>query len=215
MFARILAVIVGYGFGLFQTAYILGRMHGIDIREQGSGNAGTTNALRTLGKKAGLIVLIGDILKAVAAFFVGKFLISLLAPPLAPVLGLYAGIGCILGHCFPFYMGFRGGKGIASMAGLVLAFSWKLFLIGILVFIVVFLISHYVSLASLLATFAFLVAAIILGMLGRLGIPMNLYPEMCVLIGVLVAVAWFQHRGNIGRLIAGTERKTYLSKSKA
>ena len=102
MFARILAVIVGYGFGLFQTAYILGRMHGIDIREQGSGNAGTTNALRTLGKKAGLIVLVGDILKAVAAFLVGRFLISLMAPPLAPILGLYAGIGCILGHCFKF-----------------------------------------------------------------------------------------------------------------
>ncbi|MGX8728638.1 MAG: glycerol-3-phosphate 1-O-acyltransferase PlsY [Lachnospiraceae bacterium] len=214
MIARILAIAVGYAFGLFQTAYILGRMHGIDIREQGSGNAGTTNALRTLGKKAGLIVLIGDIAKAVAAYFVGKFLISLLAPSLAPILGLYAGIGCILGHCFPFYMGFRGGKGIASIAGLVLAFSWKLFLIGIAVFIIVFLISHYVSLASLLATLAFLAAAIVLGFLGRLGVPMNLYPEMCFLIGGIVAIAWFQHRGNIQRLLTNTERKTYLSKSK-
>ena len=214
MLARIIAVVVGYGFGLFQTAYILGRMHGIDIRKQGSGNAGTTNALRTLGKKAGLIVLVGDIAKALAAYFVGKYLISLLAPQLAPILGLYAGIGCILGHCFPFYMDFRGGKGIASIAGIVLAFSWKLFLIGIAVFIIVFLISHYVSLASLLATFSFLIAAIVLGFLGRIGVPMLLYPEMCVLVGVIVAIAWFQHRGNIQRLITKTERKTYLSGSR-
>ncbi len=212
MIARILAIAVGYLFGLFQTSYILGKMHGIDIREKGSGNAGTTNALRTMGAKAGLIVLLGDILKAVAAYLVGRFLISLLAPPLAPILGLYAGIGCILGHCFPFYMGFRGGKGIASIAGIVLVFSWKLFLIGIVVFIIIFLITHYVSLASLLATFSFLVAAIVLGLMGRLPVPMALYPEMCVLIGVIVAIAWFQHRENIGRLLTKTERKTYLSK---
>lgn len=212
MIARLLAVLVGYAFGLFQTAYIYGKMHGIDIREQGSGNAGTTNALRTLGKKAALIVLVCDILKAVAAFLVGRFLIGLMAPTLAPVLGLYAGIGCILGHCFPFYMGFRGGKGIASMCGIVLAFSWKLFLIGILVFLVVFLVTHYVSLASLLATLAFLVAAIVLGLFGQLGVPARLYPEMCILVGVLVATAWIQHRENIGRLLSGTERKTFLSK---
>ena len=117
---RLYCIIIGYGFGLFQTAFIYGKMHGIDIREHGSGNAGTTNTLRVLGTKAGLIVLAGDIIKTILAIVVCELLFGKTHPQEVYLLKLYAAAGAILGHNFPFYLKFRGGKGIASTAGLVL-----------------------------------------------------------------------------------------------
>lgn len=115
---RIVCLAIGYCFGLFQTAFIYGKMHGIDIREKGSGNAGTTNALRVLGKKAGLIVFLGDALKAVFAMVLVHFLFENSHPEMGALLRIYAGAGVVLGHNFPFYMGFKGGKGIAATGGI-------------------------------------------------------------------------------------------------
>ena len=98
MLVRIVSLLIGYAFGLFQTSYIYGRKNGIDIREHGSGNAGTTNALRTLGKKAGAVTLLGDCLKCALAILAVYLLFGKSHPQLVRLLELYAGAGCILGH---------------------------------------------------------------------------------------------------------------------
>ena len=121
MMIRLICVAIGYVFGLFQTSYIYGKMHGIDIRTQGSGNAGTTNALRVLGKKAGAITFLGDALKCVAAVLLVQALFGASHGDIRPLLAIYAGAGVVLGHNFPFYLGFKGGKGIAASAGMMLA----------------------------------------------------------------------------------------------
>ena len=111
---RLFSIVLGYVFGLFQTSYIYGRMHGIDIRNHGSGNAGTTNMIRTLGVKAGAITFAGDVLKCMAAVAVMRLLVGENYEHIIKVLCLYTAAGVILGHNFPFYLGFRGGKGIAA-----------------------------------------------------------------------------------------------------
>ena len=121
---RIICLLIGYAFGLFQTAFIYGKLHGIDIREHGSGNAGTTNSLRVLGKKAGIIVLLFDIIKCILAVVTVKLIFGETYKDMLPLLQIYAGAGAILGHNFPFYLKFKGGKGIATTAGLILSFPW-------------------------------------------------------------------------------------------
>ena len=120
---RIVCLAIGYLFGIFQTAYIYGKMNGIDIREYGSGNAGTTNALRTLGKKAGAMTLIGDMLKCVIAILIVDAVFKNRYQEILPLLGMYTAAGCVLGHNFPFYLKFKGGKGIAASSGVVISLS--------------------------------------------------------------------------------------------
>ena len=143
---RIISLLIGYGCGLFQTSYIYGRMKGIDIREKGSGNAGTTNALRTLGKKAGIIVMVGDILKCILAAVIVWLLFGRNHPELDYLLRTWAGFGCIMGHNYPFYMGFRGGKGVACTAGFINTISWQMTIMGNILFFSNLFITHYVSL---------------------------------------------------------------------
>ena len=121
---RLICLVIGYAFGLFQTGYIYGKLHGIDIRKEGSGNAGTTNALRVLGKKAGIITYIGDMVKAVLAAMVVRLIFGQSHADIIMVLVLYSGIGVILGHNFPFYLGFKGGKGIAASSGVIVALGY-------------------------------------------------------------------------------------------
>ena len=116
---RLVCLAIGYVFGIFQTAYIYGKMHGIDIRQCGSGNAGATKTLRVLGKKAGLIVFLGDVAKTVLAVLAVRLIFGSKYPDMLPLLGMYAAAGTILGHNFPVQLGFRGGKGIACTAGMV------------------------------------------------------------------------------------------------
>ena len=118
---RILCVLIGYICGLFQTSYLYGKVHGIDIRNYGSGDAGTTNALRTLGAKAGAITLLGDCFKCVIAVVIVHLIFGKSHPEMIRLLGMYAAAGTILGHNFPFYLNFKGGKGIAATAGLLLS----------------------------------------------------------------------------------------------
>ena len=113
---RLVCLLIGYVFGCFQTAYIYGRLHGIDIRKYGSGNAGTTNSLRVLGKKAGIIVLLCDMLKTGLAMMVVRLLFRERYGDILYLLAIYAAAGTVLGHNFPCYLGFKGGKGIACTA---------------------------------------------------------------------------------------------------
>ena len=117
---RILCVLIGYCFGIFQTAYIYGKLNGIDIREHGSGNAGTTNALRVLGKKAGLIVFLGDLLKAFIPCILARVVGIYFFPAIVIPMILWTGLGVVIGHNYPFYMHFKGGKGIAATGGVIL-----------------------------------------------------------------------------------------------
>ncbi len=210
---RIICVVIGYVFGLFQTAFFYGKAHGIDIREHGSGNAGTTNALRVLGKKAGLIVLVGDALKCILAVLVIRMLYGTSHADIIYLLSLYAAAGAILGHNFPFYMGFKGGKGIAATAGLVISFHPYFFLVAAIVFFTVFFVTHYVSLGSLLIYAAIMIEIVICGQMGLFD-PMGqfLLWEMYGVMAFLTVLAYWKHRENIGRLLHGNERKTYIFK---
>ncbi len=210
---RIICVVIGYVFGLFQTAFFYGKAHGIDIREHGSGNAGTTNALRVLGKKAGLIVLVGDALKCILAVLVIRMLYGTSHADIIYLLSLYAAAGAILGHNFPFYMGFKGGKGIAATAGLVISFHPYFFLVAAIVFFTVFFVTHYVSLGSLLIYAAIMIEIVMCGQMGLFD-PMSqsLLWEMYGVMAFLTVLAYWKHRENIGRLLHGNERKTYIFK---
>ena len=132
MVIRIICLLIGYVFGLLQTAYLYGKAHGIDIRQYGSGNAGTTNTLRVLGTKAGLIVFAGDCLKCMAAVWLVRLLFGSAHEAMIYLLCLYAGAGAILGHNYPFYLKFKGGKGIAATAGMVLSFHPYFIITGLM-----------------------------------------------------------------------------------
>lgn len=211
---RLVCLVLGYFFGTFQTAYFYGKMHGIDIRTMGSGNAGTTNTLRVLGTKAGLIVLAGDVLKTMLAIWVARsFVIPMAEPQMEYLLVLYTATGAVLGHNFPFYMQFKGGKGIAATFGLILSFHPWFIPMGFVVFLGIFMTTHYVSLGSLLIYAGFVIQMLIMGQTGLFGaVSQGRLNEMYVIAFFLMAMAYWKHRENIKRLLTGTERKTYLFK---
>lgn len=212
MIERLICLIIGYALGMFQTAFIYGKLHGIDIREHGSGNAGTTNTLRVFGTKAGLIVLVGDILKCILAIVISGILFDASHPEEVYLLKLYAATGAILGHNFPFYLKFKGGKGIAATAGLILSFHPVFIPMGVLIFFSVFFITHYVSLGSLLVYAGLMIEMVIVGQLGVFGAPQAVLTEMYILTAFLTALAYYKHRANIKRLLTGQEKKTFLTK---
>ncbi len=208
---RIICLLIGHVFGLFQTAYFYGKAHGIDIRQHGSGNAGTTNALRVLGTKAGLIVLAGDCLKCIAAVVITRLLFGESHPDTIYLLCLYAGAGAVLGHNYPFYMGFKGGKGIAATAGLILSFHPYFIIMGVAVFFGIFFSTHLVSLGSLLVYLGFVIEMVVCGQNGVFaGMSQVNLNEMYILSFLLAALAYWKHRENIVRLLHGNERRTYL-----
>ncbi len=210
--SRLVCLVIGYIFGLFQTAFFYGKAHGIDIREHGSGNSGTTNALRVLGTKAGLIVFAGDCLKCILAVCLCRLIYGESHADMLYLLCIYTAAGAILGHNFPFYMGFKGGKGIAATAGLILAFHPYFIPMGIVMFFGAFLLTHYVSLGSLLVYLGFMIEILICGQLGLFGMSQALLNEMYIVAFLLAVMAYWKHRENIVRLLHGTERKTYLFK---
>jgi len=213
--AVIICLVMGYCFGMIQWAYLIGRRHGIDIREHGSGNSGTTNAMRVMGTKTGLIVFVLDMLKAYAAIMLTTVLFGKNHPDTIYLLKLITMLGCVLGHDYPFYMGFKGGKGVAVMAGMILSFHWTFLPVGLLLFFVPFLLTHYVSLGSLLVYLGFLIQLIIEGQLGVFAPASG--KTLAIMYAVqafLTGMAWYRHRANIQRLLNGTESKTYLTHHK-
>ena len=217
---RLICLAVGYVCGLFQTGYLVGKMNHMDIRKKGSGNAGTTNALRVLGWKAGIITFFGDVLKCVAAFLVTFFMYR--GSDMLPLLSMYAGAGVTLGHNFPFYMNFKGGKGIAVMAGLVVVNSfWHLpaSLLLIPVTLACFLIpaaaTRYISVGSLAAYTVFWIEMIIAGEMGWFQMEPGRCYELYGVLFLLTALAWYRHRQNLKRLADGTENKFGAKKTTA
>lgn len=214
MFARILSLAIGYLFGMIQTAYIYGKMNGIDIREHGSGNAGTTNALRVLGKKAGIIVFAGDFLKCALAVTVVSLLFGKSQAQILPLIKLYGAAGCILGHNFPVQLNFRGGKGIACTAGLLATVDIRIGVIALITFLIVVGITRYVSLGSMIIVTELAIFLIIFGQKGFYGMPKTALIEM-YLLGIFLAImAIWRHRTNVVRLINGTENKVFSKKQR-
>ena len=206
---RLICVAIGYLFGLFQTSYIYGRIKGMDIREHGSGNAGATNALRTLGWKAGLITFLGDCFKCVFAVLLVRFLFDRFYPNenISVLVGMYAALGVILGHNFPCYLKFHGGKGISATAGLFLSLDPLLTLVALVLFAGSVAVTRYVSLGSILVSLWLPVGVAIYGALGKWGLAQGHLYEMYAIAVLLCAMALFRHRKNIRGLLAGTERK--------
>ena len=212
MFPRIACLVIGYLFGICQTAYVVGKMNGIDIREHGSGNAGTTNALRVLGKKAGAIVFAGDFLKCFIAIHLVKIIFKSSGADILPLLGLYAATGCILGHNFPIQLNFRGGKGIACTAGLLAAFDIRIGLIALITFLAIVIVTRYVSLGSMVIVTEFALFIIIFGQLGLYHMAQAPLIELYVLAAFLAGMAIYRHRANIVRLLNGTESRIFEKK---
>lgn len=209
---RVICLLIGYAFGAFQTAYFYGKCKGIDIREHGSGNAGTTNTLRVLGTKAGLIVFAGDMLKSIIAICLVRLLFKEKYADIAPLLTIYCGAGCVLGHNFPFYLKFKGGKGIATTGGMMIAAHWLYIPVGLLLFFGNFFLTHYVSIGSLLLYVGFLFQTVIMGRVGVFGVEQPVLIELYIVTLILTVLAFIMHRTNLRRLFSGSERKTYLFK---
>lgn len=179
----------------------------IDIRDYGSGNAGFTNTARVLGKKAGAIVFVMDLFKVIVAYHIcaaifdgsGSFVQGTSLLP-----GIYGGIGAVLGHNFPCYLKFKGGKGIACTLGLMLCVDWKIALITYAVGLVIFIAKMYISLASLSMAVLFPILMVVF----------KLPLEETLLMVVLCILAYIKHISNIKRLIAGNENKFGFNKVK-
>ena len=185
-------------------------MNHIDIRNYGSGNSGTTNALRVLGKKAGLIVFAGDFLKTVFACLAARLIFQ--ESPDTDLYVLYAGLGVVLGHNFPCYLHFKGGKGIASMAGILVSMDWRVTLVCAALFLGAVIITRYVSLGSILVVISFFIQMLICGSRGDYRVYEESLLEFFAISFILMAMAIWRHRANIKRLLSGTENKLWGGK---
>ncbi len=195
----VVVAIGAYLIGSFPSGFVIGRFRGVDLRREGSGNIGATNALRVLGKKWGYLCFALDIGKGALAVALAEFFAPALGLDVT-FAGILAAIGVLLGHTFSVWLGFRGGKGIATSGGIALAlFPWPVFVLSIAAWIVVFLITRIVSVASLVAT----------GVLGGtliLLVATGPTPPALAVIGAAMCllVVWL-HRANLSRLAKGTE----------
>lgn len=199
-------LLIGYLCGCISSGYLVGKAYHLDIRKQGSGNAGATNALRTLGIKGGLLTFFGDAFKVIIPVMLIRFFFFA-SQPEWQIYALYLGLGAVLGHNFPFWLKFKGGKGIAVTSGVILSIAdWRITLIGLIVFICVVAYTRYVSLGSLLVAWLLPLDAVLFH---RNDIN---FVHMLVLCLLFTALAYIRHKENIKRLFAGTERKIGASK---
>lgn len=198
----IVCVVMGYLFGTLNGAILISKLtKGEDVREKGSGNAGMTNFHRTYGGWSTVLVILIDLGKMIAACL----LATLIYTGDSDFIKMLTGTAVQIGHIFPVFFGFRGGKGILSSAALALVMDWRIFVIAISVFAIVVLLTNYVSLGSILAAATY----------GALFVIFFTNQPWVWGCGVfMAALAIFMHRSNIVRLIRGQERKTHLHKSK-
>lgn len=182
-----LIILISYLLGSSNLAYFISKKAKIDARSHGSGNLGASNAVILMGWKAGILVGLHDIAKAMLAVFLARWLFTV---PYAPEL---AGVAAIMGHIFPFYLRFQGGKGFASFVGMMFALNWKLALILVVVLAAVTLISDYIVLGTLVTTLSFPIVTAFSDHIAAL------------IIGAATVVILFVHRKNFVRILKGTE----------
>lgn len=206
----IIALILAYILGSIPTAVWFGKaVFSLDVRDHGSGNPGATNTFRVLGKRAGVIVMLGDIMKGLLAASIAVLLMKfnfIDAQNLVTV-KLMLGMIAVIGHIFSIFLGFKGGKGVATLLGMMISIHYEVALICVAVFLLTLLISKYVSLASLISALAFPIFLLF--------IPRFQTSEpLLIIFGffLFIVIVW-THNKNIKRLIDGEENKTYLVKS--
>jgi acyl phosphate:glycerol-3-phosphate acyltransferase len=198
---RLGCLVIGYLIGCIQSSYLIGKyVYKVDIREHGSGNAGATNTSRTLGKKAGASVFALDVSKAIAGFIIGAYIFGgegSFNSGYGFLPGLYTGVGVMLGHNFPFYMNFKGGKGVASFLGMLFAFDLKIAILTYSIGMLFTIMFKYISLASMVMSVVFVILLVITGQ----------SLEVVALAVFLSLMIIIRHLENIKRLIKGNERK--------
>ena len=202
MVVNVVTAIIAYLIGSINFSIILSKkMAGFDVREKGSGNAGTTNMLRAVGKKAAAITLLCDILKGVIAILVAIFIGNVIEGANKPLLVQIAGIAVILGHTFPIFFKFKGGKGVATSLGVLIMSNWHIGLICLVFALILIALTQMVSVGS--------IAAAILYPVLILFIPENyIVPGNYLIYSVILAIfVVFNHRENVKRLLNGTENK--------
>lgn len=205
MVSYLICLVIGYLFGCISSGYLVGKIYHIDIRDTGSGNAGTTNVLRTLGKLPALITFVGDLAKAIVPIVVIRCIFQ---GEMEYLLCLYFGLGVVLGHNFPFYLHFKGGKGIAVTAAVVLSAANPIMIpIGLVIFISVVALTRYVSVGSLFVAWYIPANTLVFHRDDKL------FVHMMVISLIFTILAYVQHRQNIVRLIHGTENKLGAKKS--
>ena len=206
------ALILAYLFGSIPTAVWIGlAFYNVDVREYGSGNAGATNTFRVLGKKAGIPVMLIDIFKGWTAtnlaYIIGVSTTGAFHSTAFTNYQLALGITAVMGHLFPIFAGFRGGKGVATLFGMVLAIHLPAALLCVLVFIIILLVTRYVSLSSIMAGFTYLAGVTFI---------FPVYIKSVVIYGMCICVLILvTHQKNIERLLKGKESKVNLFKRKA
>lgn len=210
---RIIVLVIGYFCGIFLPGYAYSRWKHKDITQMGSGNAGTTNTFRMFGFKAGVITLLGDVSKPMAAILITWLLFHNREPEGVRLLELYAGLGTIIGHNHPFYMkNFKGGKGIACTGGMMIAFCPIEVPIGLTLFLAVALLTKYVSVGSMVGLLSFFVQTVVFGELGLLDVTQHYRMEVYLLAAFIMLMGIVRHRENIKRLLNGNENKINLKK---
>ena len=202
MLPLVIAGFASYLIGSIPAGYIAGRIVGIDIRTVGSGNIGATNVTRVLGKRYGYPVFIVDFLKGFAAVGMSIMIAKRAQPASVPsdLFGVVGAVACVLGHSFPVWLGFKGGKGVAASAGALFGLMPFVALIAVAVWLVIFYLTRYVSVASMTAALAVPIAILSMTFLGQTGGTALLYFSIC-----LAAVVIVRHRSNLSRLVRGTE----------
>lgn len=202
----IILLIIGYAFGCFSTGYLVGKMNGTDIRSTGSGNIGTTNALRSLGAKAGAITFLGDLLKAFVPTLIVKYVYCAhmgYDQTMTYMFTLFVGLGVVLGHNFPVTLHFKGGKGIAVSAAVIVVSTMDLWfiVIGLAIFIIAVGITRYVSVGSLIVVWYIPIYSV---MRYR---DATYFPLIFTISLIFTILAYIKHAANIKRLLNGTENK--------
>ena len=202
MLPLLIAGFTSYLIGSIPAGYIVGRIVGIDIRIVGSGNIGATNVTRVLGKRYGYPVFIVDFLKGFTAVGMSIMIAKRAQLVLIPseVFGVVGAVACVLGHSFPVWLGFKGGKGVAASAGALFGLMPRVALIAVAVWLIIFYLTRYVSVASMIAALAVPITILSMMSLGQRGETALFYFSIC-----LAAVVIIRHRSNLSRLVRGTE----------
>jgi acyl phosphate:glycerol-3-phosphate acyltransferase len=195
-------VIASYLLGSIPFGYLAGRIAGIDIRTQGSGNVGATNVIRTLGKGYGYPVFAFDFLKGFGAVKMSIWIAARMQSEWNPpeMFGIVAAISSVIGHSFPVWLRFKGGKGVATSAGALMGLAPVAALVGVAIWTLTFWLTRYVSVASIAAAAALPVVILVTTNLSRTTGKLLFYSSVC-----LAAVVIWRHRSNLSRLIRGTE----------
>ena len=202
MFTLAVVLAGSYLLGSVPFGYLAGKIRGIDIRTIGSGNVGATNVLRVLGKAYGYAVFILDFLKGLGAVKISMWVAMLAHPDRGSpeVFGIVAAAGSVIGHCFPLWLKFNGGKGVATSAGALFALMPLAFAIGVAIWLVIFWFTRYVSVASMTTAVALPFVILILSWLAHSNGTPLFYFSVC-----LAAVVIWRHRENLNRLLRGSE----------